>query len=93
MFELRLSLKNTINRKESLPSVIPLVVNFIVCLTVPIIDLFIRFRGDYKTGTTPLLNSWGGIVLFITTVMVLITLWCFLTRCVKRLRDTSLSGP
>jgi len=83
MFELKFNLKGTINRKEFLLSMILSIINFIVCLAISMIDLFIHFGGDYKTGTTPS---------FITTVMILITLWYFLAQCMKRLRDISLSG-
>ena len=92
MFELKFNLKGTINRKEFLLSMILSIINFIVCLAISMIDLFIHFGGDYKPGTTPSLSFWGGISLFITTVMILITLWYFLAQCMKRLRDISLSG-
>ncbi len=90
MFELKFNLKGTINRKEFLLSMILSIINFIVCLAISMIDLFIHFGGDYKPG--PSLSFWGGIILFITTVMILITLWYFLAQCMKRLRDISLSG-
>ena len=92
MFELKFNLKGTINRKGFLLSMILSIINFIVCLAISMIDLFIHFGGDYKPGTTPSLSFWGGIILFITTVMILITLWYFLAQCMKRLRDISLSG-
>ena len=53
MFELKFNLKGTINRKEFLLSMILSIINFIVCLAISMIDLFIHFGGDYKTGTTP----------------------------------------
>ena len=84
MFELKFNLKGTINRKEFLLSMILSIINFIVCLAISMIDLFIHLGGDYKPGTTPSLSFWG--------VMILITLWYFLAQCMKRLRDISLSG-
>lgn len=93
MFESKFfNLKGTINRKEFLLSMILSIINFIVCLAISIIDLFIHFGVDYKPGTTPSLSFWGGIILFTTTVMILITLWYFLTQCIKRLRNISLSS-
>ena len=83
MFELKFNLKGTINRKEFLLSMILSIINFIVCLAISMIDLFIHFGGDYKTGTTPSLSFWGGIILFITTVMILITLWYFLAQYIQ----------
>ena len=56
MFELKFNLKGTINRKEFLLSMILSIINFIVCLAISMIDLFIHFGGDYKTGTTPSLS-------------------------------------
>ena len=38
------------------------IINFIVCLAISIIDLFIHFGVDYKPGTTPSLSFWGGII-------------------------------
>ena len=50
MFELKFNLKGTINRKEFLLSMILSIINFIVCLAISMIDLFIHFGCDYKTG-------------------------------------------
>ena len=43
MFELKFNLKGTINRKEFLLSMILSIINFIVCLAISMIDLFIHF--------------------------------------------------
>ena len=48
MFELKFNLKGTINRKEFLLSMILSIINFIVCLAISMIDLFIHF-GDRKS--------------------------------------------
>lgn len=92
MFELKFNLKGTINRKEFLLSMILSIINFIICLAISMIDLFIHFGADYKPGATPSLGFWGGITLFAATIMILITLWYFLAQCMKRLRDISFSG-
>lgn len=92
MLESELNLKGTINRKESLLSMVLPIIGFIVCLTISVIDLSIYSGGDYRMGITSSLSLWGGVILFTTTTMILMTLWHFLARCMKRLRGTSLPG-
>ena len=56
MFELKFNLKGTINRKEFLLSMILSIINFIVCLAISMIDLFITLWRRLQTGTTPSLS-------------------------------------
>lgn len=59
MFELKFNLKGTINRKEFLLSMILSIINFIVCLAISMIDLFIHFGGRLQNGNNTFIKFLG----------------------------------